>query len=68
MEHLLPRTHRQVRSNLLGWLSKRIELHRQRRDLSGLTEHRLTDIGISKDQARTEAGRPIWDVPETWRG
>lgn len=67
MERLLSRTSRNIRFNLFGLLSRMIELRRQRLDLGALTEHRLKDIGLSESEARAEAERPIWDVPETWR-
>lgn len=42
------------------------ELARQRRALARLDADRLDDLGLSHDEARTEAARPIWDVPGTW--
>jgi uncharacterized protein YjiS (DUF1127 family) len=67
MEHLLPRTRHRAGRNLFGLLSRMIETRRQRLDLGRLSEHRLKDIGRSKDEARTESERPVWDVPATWR-
>ena len=67
MEHLMTRTRRTARLNLFGHLLRMLEIRRQRRQLSGLNDHRLKDIGLTKDEARTEAERPVWDVPETWR-
>jgi uncharacterized protein YjiS (DUF1127 family) len=67
MERLLHRTNRQDRIKFFGWLSRRIELRRQRLDLGALTDHRLQDIGLSASEARAEAERPVWDVPATWR-
>ena len=40
---------------------------RQRRQLSALDDHLLSDIGVARDIARGEARRPIWDVPAHWR-
>jgi uncharacterized protein YjiS (DUF1127 family) len=34
----------------------------QRRDLARLDAAALKDIGITAEQARTEARRPLWDV------
>ncbi|MEM1432293.1 MAG: DUF1127 domain-containing protein [Pseudomonadota bacterium] len=48
-------------------LSSLYALYRQRQDLASLDDHLLKDIGLSKDQARQEAERPIWDVPSNWR-
>jgi uncharacterized protein YjiS (DUF1127 family) len=36
------------------------ERTRQRRQLAGLDEHMLRDIGISREQAMAEAGKPFW--------
>jgi uncharacterized protein YjiS (DUF1127 family) len=38
-----------------------VERWRQRRDLLDLTDEQLRDIGISPDEARREAARPLWD-------
>lgn len=40
---------------------------RQRRQLAALDDERLADLGLSADQARTEAARPFWDAPRHWR-
>lgn len=40
---------------------------RQRRALAKLDSDALADIGLTKDQAQAEAGRPAWDVPAHWR-
>ena len=42
-------------------------LAKQRRDLAALAPHLLADIGLSPEQARREAARPLWDAPEHWR-
>jgi uncharacterized protein YjiS (DUF1127 family) len=26
----------------------------------------LADIGLTREQARREAARPLWDVPRNW--
>jgi uncharacterized protein YjiS (DUF1127 family) len=44
-----------------------LALYRQRRRLAALDEARLADIGVSRDEALTEAARPLWDVPASWR-
>lgn len=33
---------------------------RQRRDLADLDDYLLRDIGVTREQARREAGRPFW--------
>jgi len=40
---------------------------RQRLHLAALDDAALADIGLTRAEARIEAGRPIWDVPSTWR-
>lgn len=42
-------------------------LHRQRRALARLDAQMLADIGISREEARAEAERSLWDAPTTWR-
>ena len=37
------------------------ERSRQRRTLLELDEHRLRDIGLTREQAEAEARRPFWD-------
>jgi len=43
-----------------------LALARQRRALARLDDARLHDMGISVDEARAEAARPLWDVPAHW--
>ncbi len=38
-------------------------LYRQRRALAALDDDALRDLGISRDEALTEARRPLWDIP-----
>lgn len=38
----------------------RLEKHRSRRHLRELTDDQLFDIGVTRDQARREADKPIW--------
>lgn len=39
-----------------------IDIYRQRRALDRLDDHALQDIGLTREEARAEARRPIWDV------
>ena len=39
---------------------------RQRQALKHLDEAALRDIGVTRRQARAEAGRAIWDAPLSW--
>ncbi len=43
-----------------------ISLARSRRELSGLSDAQLKDIGITPQDAHSEAHRPFWDVPSHW--
>ena len=36
---------------------------KERRELAGLSEARLKDIGVSPHAAAREAARPVWDLP-----
>jgi len=56
-----------------GWLSVQrlslfdiIAVRRQRRNLARLDDAALRDIGLTRDQAMSEARRPFWDVPGYW--
>ena len=40
-----------------------LSVHRQRRHLAELSVHQLADIGITREEAQTEAARPFWDLP-----
>jgi uncharacterized protein YjiS (DUF1127 family) len=42
-------------------------VRRERRRLAELPDHLLKDVGLTREQARAEARRPIWDAPSTWR-
>jgi len=44
-----------------------IDLYRQRRALAALDTARLTDIGLSRQDAEVEAGRAFWDAPVHWK-
>ena len=55
------------RQGLLPRLFALLSLRRQRGRLRDLPPHMLRDIGLSPEEARAEADRPIWDVPPHWR-
>jgi len=44
-----------------------LDVWRSRRALARLDARALADIGISAKSAHSEARKPIWDVPGTWR-
>jgi uncharacterized protein YjiS (DUF1127 family) len=41
-------------------------LYRSRRELAGLDESQLRDIGVARKDAAQEAQRAPWDVPCNW--
>lgn len=43
-----------------------IDLFRQRKQLSELSDDQLEDIGVTQAEAKREAARPVWDVPSHW--
>ncbi len=42
-------------------------LYRTRAALGRLSSDQLEDIGLTPEDARREASRHIWDVPQHWR-
>ena len=48
-------------------VSAMLSLRRQRTRLAQLDAAALHDIGLTRDDALTEAKRPFWDVPDYWR-
>ena len=61
-----------LRPSALARLAARLlaaeALARSRRRLGRLDDHILRDIGLTRDQAESEAQRPIWDAPLHWKG
>ncbi|MCH2095010.1 MAG: DUF1127 domain-containing protein [Rhodobacteraceae bacterium] len=55
------------RKGFLETLLKFDALRRQRNALSRLDETALKDVGLTREQALTEAGRPVWDSPQHWK-
>ena len=43
------------------------DIWRARQRLAQLDDARLCDLGLTRHEAITEAGRPIWDIPATPR-
>lgn len=54
------------RASIWGRLAVWRALGKQRRDLARLDQDQLCDIGLSAGEARIEADRPVWDVPNHW--
>ncbi len=48
-------------------LGQMAALRRQRKALARLDDMSLRDMGLTRSQAKTEALRPVWDVPASWR-
>ncbi len=44
-----------------------IATHKQRHCLSRLDDAALKDLNLTRAQAKSEAAKPIWDVPSRWR-
>ena len=53
--------------NLIKAAQRAASLHRQRKQLAGLSNAQLQDIGLTRSQADREARRPVWDAPEIWK-
>lgn len=52
--------------SIFARLSRARALYRQRRALRVLDDAALNDLGLSRDEALTEARRYIWDAPQNW--
>ncbi|MDP3195071.1 DUF1127 domain-containing protein [Tabrizicola sp.] len=61
-----------LRSSALARLPARLlaaqALARSRRSLGRLDDHILRDIGLTREQAESEAHLPAWDAPMHWKG
>ncbi len=42
-------------------------LYKQRKALISLDDAMLRDIGVTREQANSEANRPVWDAPKHWK-
>ncbi|MDX8348131.1 MULTISPECIES: DUF1127 domain-containing protein [unclassified Cognatiyoonia] len=51
---------------LLARVVGMIAVRRQRNALKSLDDHLLRDIGLTRDEARIEAEKPLWDAPQYW--
>ncbi len=58
-----PRSGRGLVTTVLSLL----KLQKSRHDLANLDPHQLEDIGLTNFEAKSEADRPIWNVPTNWR-
>ncbi|MEH3023853.1 MAG: DUF1127 domain-containing protein [Pseudomonas oryzihabitans] len=48
---------------LSAWLSRALEVSRQRRALYRLDDAALSDLGLSRADAWQEADKPFWEQP-----
>ena len=55
-----------IATRLVAALSAALSVTRQRRQLAHLDADMLADIGLSAKEARDEASRAPWDVPNHW--
>ncbi len=60
------RCHKPTHSRTSG-LAALLGLYRQRRSLAEMDARQLSDIGVTRSEAESEAKRPVWDVPGHWR-
>ena len=51
---------------VFGWLLTLHAVWSERRALASMDQHRLDDLGLTRDEARREARRPTWDAPDRW--
>jgi uncharacterized protein YjiS (DUF1127 family) len=58
---------RPARTSVLKTLKAVYDTWQQRQALKSLDAAALEDIGVSARAAQSEASKPIWDVPQTWR-
>lgn len=61
------RTFTKQRPSVFRMMTQILATQSQRRALRKLDTDALRDIGLTYDDAKTEADRPFWDVPTTWR-
>jgi len=59
-------SHRTQKFSLLGLIRRMDATYRHRQTLRKLDNAALKDIGLSREQARIEASRRLWDVPSFW--
>ncbi len=60
-------TRTRLARSVIGHLRRALRLRAERRALLTLDAHLLDDVGLTRSQALSEASRPLWDAPATWR-
>ena len=58
---------RRSQTSLFAVVLQALAVWKQRRALKSLDADALKDIGLSARDARIEANRPVWDVPNQWK-
>lgn len=68
MDHVLATSSRSAvgRPSPLRRLLRAIAMGRSRHRLADLDDHRLRDIGLSREQASREAEKGNWNAPSHW--
>lgn len=65
--HTLPlHTSSPLFNRLATVIRRTLHLRQSRQRLAALDPHMLADIGLTPEQARHEAIRPVWDAPPGW--
>ena len=54
-------------AGLAARIRQALVLRAERKRLTTLDDALLFDIGMTREQALTEAARSVWDVPHGWR-
>lgn len=54
------------RPGILKTVTNMAQLYKERRALASLDAAALADIGVSRQEAASEAQRPVWDAPNYW--
>lgn len=57
---------RTTRTSPVGLIVKAYSIWRERNQLAKLDDAALCDIGKSREEAKIEASRPVWDAPNRW--
>jgi len=55
------------RGSLFSFVAHAFSLSAQRANLANMDSTQLTDLGLTRTQARAESRRPFWDVPAGWK-
>lgn len=67
LDNFFVASHKRRNISLISIAANAAKLRRQRLALRRLSDHQLKDIGVTREQANSEASRGIWDAPSTWQ-